>query len=798
MVTHANGNTTDRNAELSDSSRNEAHILTDKDGTRYNSVHLNPFFNMTFGNSRGVNTSIFNNVVSDKMRGMQLSGFSNIAGDMRGAQLSTFSNVSKSPLYGLQLSAVSNIAMGVGTGTQLSLLTNISSNEMHGVQMGMYNYADTVHGVQIGLFNVCSSKPHGTQVGIVNYNSESPRRSIGLINLCPSSKLSAMLFSGNMAYVNVALEIQNGHIYNIVGVGMKYPHLDDFAGDLFYRIGYKQGLTDRLSLGADIGYHHLETFKYDTELNDHNHMFSLQPRLTADYKLRGNISAYASAGYEMTHKYDGEVFRRGLVAEAGLKYRLRPYMYVSKATTHRTHDYLSVRPDSDNAHPWIAAAEVFGINTLVHCFDRFVLCEDYSKTTLNSIRRNFKMGFVWDNDNFSTNLFFHPYHGNLYFNSARSNGLTFWQSVPYALGGSLMWEFFGEDTPPSVNDVFCTTMGGVAIGETAFRLSSLPLDDSKRGSSRFFRELLAFAINPIRGINRLITGDAWRVRRTNSHYHDYNKLPVNFDISVGHRYVADNNSILSGDYNAYVNLIFNYGDVTSNNNKPYDFFSADFTFNIGSQQPLISNVHLLGMLYGKYINSSKDVGVKIGVFQHFNFYNSEPTKDGSGIVPYRISEAAAAGPGAIFHFPKIGNLTHLEQRVFLDGIFMGGSQTDHYHILNRDYNLGSGYSAKVHTFMEFGKYGRMVFKSELYHLFTWKGYDEEKISQLSNLEYTNAQGDPGNTILFTVNPHIQLNITKHLMFDLFWAYYLRHTNYKSLNDKKSHTHEIRTGLSYTL
>ena len=56
----------------------------------------------------------------------------------------------------------------------------------------------------------------------------------------------------------------------------------------------------------------------------------------------------------------------------------------------------------------------------------------------------FKQGFVWDNDNLDTNMFFHPYHGNLYFNAARSNGYGFWQSGLFALGGSGLWELLGS------------------------------------------------------------------------------------------------------------------------------------------------------------------------------------------------------------------------------------------------------------------------------------------------------------------------------------------------------------------
>ena len=104
-------------------------------------------------------------------------------------------------------------------------------------------------------------------------------------------------------------------------------------------------------------------------------------------------------------------------------------------------------------HPWRAAAETFGMNVGVWAFDRYVMNEDFAKISIGSIRRNIKHGFVWDNDQFSTNLFAHPYHGNLYFNAARSNGLTFWESTPYAFAGSLMWEIAAEVEPPAINDL---------------------------------------------------------------------------------------------------------------------------------------------------------------------------------------------------------------------------------------------------------------------------------------------------------------------------------------------------------
>lgn len=212
------------------------------------------------------------------------------------------------------------------------------------------------------------------------------------------------------------------------------------------------------------------------------------------------------------------------------------------------------RPGAGQKCPWRAAAEATGINVLVHSFDRFVLKEDFAKSTFKTIWHNATHGFVWDNDQFSTNLFAHPYHGNLYFNSARSNGLSFFESAPYALGGSLMWEIAGEVEPPALNDLIATTVGGIAIGEITHRLSALVYDDRKRGFRRFLREFVGTLINPMGGLNRMIDGDAWRVRSEYYKYHDYNRFPVHFYLTVGSRYLADNGSLFRGEHNPFIDV----------------------------------------------------------------------------------------------------------------------------------------------------------------------------------------------------------------------------------------------------
>ena len=66
---------------------------------------------------------------------------------------------------------------------------------------------------------------------------------------------------------------------------------------------------------------------------------------------------------------------------------------------------------------WRPLAEVFAVNVGVWAFDRFVLDSDFSQISPKTMWHNIRHGFVWDNDKFSTNLFAHPYHGSLYFNT---------------------------------------------------------------------------------------------------------------------------------------------------------------------------------------------------------------------------------------------------------------------------------------------------------------------------------------------------------------------------------------------
>lgn len=739
--------------------------------------------------TRSVQAGLIASVTTDYGKGLQLAGFSNMAA---------------TPFKGIQLAGISNISCGVERGLQLAGLLNVSSGYMRGAQLAPYNYADSLNGSQLGFINVALTHPKGWQVGLVNVTRDTVARKLGLVNVNPNTAIDYLFYLGSATKLNGAVRFRNHSTYSILAAGTHYMGLDKrFSGALSYRLGQYFPVSERLSLSGDVGLSHIETFEQHNA-NKPERLYSLQARLSADWQLNRQLGLFAAVGYADTRYYHrARHYRNGLLVEAGLTLRHRRGGHNDNWFEQEADDEESTLSDSlmarlPHPRPWTAAAEAAGVNVFVHCLDRFVLNKDYAHTTLHSLHRNFKTGFVWDNDEFMTNNFGHPYHGNLYFNSARSQGLNFWQSAPYALGGSLMWELLGETEPPALNDVFATTMGGICIGEMTHRISDIFLNDRTRGFNRFLREAAATIVDPIKGLRRIVSGDAWRIRHTNYLHHDRSRLPIDCSLSVGDRYLADDGAMFRGEQNPYLNFYMEYGnalDDEGRTGKPYDFFDAEITFGLSGNQPLINALHLLGRVWSWRIYPGRDIRAEVGFYQHFNYFNSEPVKDGSDLTPYRIGEAASVGPGAIFSFPATGSLARLEQRVFLSGILLGGTKSDYYSFQERDYNMGSGFSIKSKTHLEMRHFGRFILHARYFRLFTWKGYEQKDLTSL-NLSYLNAQGDKGNAKLLVITPLTEIDLGKRWSLLVSASYYSRSTHYKYYNDVKADTFEGQLGLTY--
>jgi len=172
-------------------------------------------------------------------------------------------------------------------------------------------------------------------------------------------------------------------------------------------------------------------------------------------------------------------------------------------------------PPSDSArcgfcnrpNVFLALFEGFLINGTVNRFNAWVMNDSTARVTTRTWRRNLENGWDWDRDNFVVNMLGHPYHGSTYFAAARSNGLSYWAGVPLSFFHSAVWEYFGETTQPSINDLVDTGLGGAALGEMFHRVAATIRNNEAGGGGRVLRELAALPFDPVGSLNRLIRGE---------------------------------------------------------------------------------------------------------------------------------------------------------------------------------------------------------------------------------------------------------------------------------------------------
>ena len=250
---------------------------------------------------------------------------------------------------------------------------------------------------------------------------------------------------------------------------------------------------------------------------------------------------------------------------------------------------------------WKPLVQVVAIDAFVWTMDRYVLNADYARTGLSTWQYNIQKGWEWDTDRFGINFIGHPYSGTLSFNAGRANGYNYYQSFGFSVVGSLLWEYFGENTRPSYNDIINTPVNGAFLGEILYRLSSNILDDRTRGFQRVSREILAGLINPVRGINRLLQGKTFRT--TNKEV--YQKEPLNITLYAGIHKVNDEgqNAFGSGTTSEMFDMQFDYGNpFEKRSRKPFDFFKLRTEFSFGVGRKILDNVTGYGILFGKNVS----------------------------------------------------------------------------------------------------------------------------------------------------------------------------------------------------
>jgi hypothetical protein len=230
-------------------------------------------------------------------------------------------------------------------------------------------------------------------------------------------------------------------------------------------------------------------------------------------------------------------------------------------------------------------------------------------------------GFAWDDNDFNVNHFRHPYHGNLYFNSARSNGFGYWNGVLYAGIGSYFWECCTETHVASTPDMVTTALGGAAVGEVLYRTSSMALDNTVGGSERVLREAVGAILNPPRGIARLLTARAWRTGTNPPDPAD--RVPERLEafLQAGARHIARSSPSEGKSVLPFLWLDISAGDLFGRQSRPFDYFRARVQFNPGDTR-LLGGIHIRGTLWGSQSTRSVGGESRLLIFQDMDYVNT--------------------------------------------------------------------------------------------------------------------------------------------------------------------------------
>ena len=350
-------------------------------------------------------------------------------------------------------------------------------------------------------------------------------------------------------------------------------------------------------------------------------------------------------------------------------------------------------------NPGLAIGEVAGVNALVWAFNEYPRGGNFTSVSPRSWWFNISHGFFWDDNHFKTNMFAHPYHGSLYFNAARSNGLNYFESVPFAILGSFMWECCGETHLPAINDWIMTSLGGASIGEMLYRAGSTFLDNERAGGSRTWKEIGNFFLNPVRGFNRLTSGRSSRIYANPAD--PYDRLPPHLHnfLKLGVRIIGDRSSSESFETDTTSTHMFFEFDMTHGNvfedtrRKPFDFFTLGIQINF-SDAAAIGRLQIHGNLYTSDIAKGEKTHHVFAITQNYDYVNNTAIEFGG--LSYGAGFFSRFMMSEKWNFHTEVNLHfYLLNAVNSEFSFIGGRPPNVERFREYDFGIGPGAWARV-------------------------------------------------------------------------------------------------------
>ena len=341
------------------------------------------------------------------------------------------------------------------------------------------------------------------------------------------------------------------------------------------------------------------------------------------------------------------------------------------------------KPWESRSHFWIAVAELAVVEFIPWAMAKWGTKwdnpeENWANVSIESWWNNIKSGWGYDGDAFLTNYFAHPYHGNLYYNVGRTNGFDFWESCAWSFSGSLLWEHFGEVTQPSINDWINTSLNGINLGEMLYRLSCMVTDNTKTGSERFWSEIGGTLLSPVRGFNRLITGETSKIF-PNPEESSPKKLVVTADAGIRKLDKDGNVNTKESVEDGLFSFELIYGNIFIGRiKKPFTAF--DVAMSLSSNSPNLTSLQSFGRLYGWNLKRKTGNHQLFILTLNYNYTNNPGfVYGGTSVVPQYTARFG------------IAKKTRLIFNIGLDLIAMGATPNDYYiDPEGRNYDFGPG------------------------------------------------------------------------------------------------------------
>jgi hypothetical protein len=376
---------------------------------------------------------------------------------------------------------------------------------------------------------------------------------------------------------------------------------------------------------------------------------------------------------------------------------------------------------------------------------------DFSHVGPTTWKHNLQTGWEWDTDRFGMNFFFHPLTGGTYYMSARASGYSYLESLPFTFLGSLIWEYFGENTLPSYNDIINTTASGVLFGEILYRVTSLIIDERTTGAERIFREFGAFILSPGRTFSRLLQGKLTRVIAKEI----YQKEPFNIALAAGAHWFNKGTTFATGSTSGFLDIHLDYGNPFEiRPRKPFDFFKIRLDLSYGANVGIkyLSNVVGYGLLFGKTSHSGK-WDFLVGAFQHYNFWDS------------RVFEIGVLGFGAgVIAKWQLSKESNFQGAVHLGLVPLAASNSPDIDIVEagvhgRNYDYSGGGEFKFEGTLNLGKIGQLT---AIYYFYGLRTY----------------VGPSGTKNISIFKPRAAVRISNNLSLGLEYLYYYKDTNFR--------------------